>query len=109
MSEEPQWDLLAEQSVLGGMLLDNRVIDDVTQEIQPSDFYQPKHELIAKAIGAVTNRSEPADPITVEAELRRANLIERAGGAAYLHHLTTVVLTASNAAFYARTVHELAV
>lgn len=106
---EPQWDEAAEQSVLGGMMLDNTVIDEVLDEISPADFYQPKHELIARAIAALRNRFEPADPITVTEELRRSNLLDRAGGAAYLHQLTSLVFTAANAAFYARAVHEMAV
>lgn len=109
MNDRVQWDLLAEQSVLGGMLLDNRVIDDVIQAVRPSDFYQPKHELIAKAIGTVSNRNEPADAITVAEELRRTSQLERAGGAAYLHQLTSIVPTAANAAHYAGTIRQLAV
>lgn len=104
----PQHDLIAEQSVLGGMLLSVRAVDDVIDALQPADFYQPKHELIARAIGTVHGRGEPVDPITVSEELRRTEKLSRAGGAAYLHELTSIVPTAANAGFYAATVRELA-
>lgn len=105
----PQHDMVAEQSVLGGMLLQNNVIDDVMGELMPPDFYQPKHELIARAIATVFQRNEVADPITVADELRRTEKLARAGGDVYLHQLTSIVPTAANAGYYARVVHELAV
>lgn len=104
----PQHDLIAEQSVLGGMMLSARAVEDVIDELQPGDFYVPKHELIARAIGAVFGRGEPVDAITVSEELRRAEKLTRAGGGAYLHELTGIVPTAANAGFYAATVRELA-
>ena len=107
--DEPLWDLLAEQSVLGGMLLKASVIDDVMGEMLPGDLYQPKHEIIARAIVALAQRNDPADPIAVVDELRRAGTLERAGGAHYVHELTSIPPSAANAGYYARVVHELAV
>ena len=106
--DEPQYDLVAEQSVLGGMMLSAAVIDDVMNVIVPNDFYQPKHELIAIAIGSLIARNEPADPLTVSEELRSTDKISRAGGAAYLHQLTDIVPTAANAGYYAKTIKDLA-
>lgn len=108
MHVAPQHDVLAEQSVLGGMMLSAAAIVDVVDEIRPGDFYLPKHELIARAIGALAGRGEPVDAITVTDELRRTEQLTKAGGAAYLHELTAIVPTASNAGFYASTVRELA-
>lgn len=107
--DEPRWDLIAEQSVLGGMMLSARAIDDVMETLRPGDFYDPKHELIVLAIAAVRNRNEPVDPITVGEELRRSHKLERAGGAHYLHKLTSITPTAANAGFYAATVQQMAV
>lgn len=105
---EPQWDLIAEQSVLGGMMLSTAAVDDVMDSLTPGDFYQPKHELIAKAIGGLQSRNEPIDAITVAEELRRTEKLDRAGGAAYMHELTAIVPTAANAGYYARTIRALA-
>ncbi|MEX1078901.1 MAG: replicative DNA helicase [Homoserinimonas sp.] len=108
-ADEPLWDLQAEQSVLGGMLLKNSVVDDVMEEMIPRDLYQPKHELIARAIVTLTSKNLPADVIAVTDELRRAGNLDRSGGAHYLHELTSIVPTAANAGYYAHLVHELAV
>lgn len=109
LGREPQWDLLTEQSVVGAMLADPRIIDDVTDEVQPSDFFDPKHEVIALAIVALHNRSEPTDVIAVTAELERTGQIRMAGYAEYLHKILGLVVTAANAGYYAGLVKEMAV
>lgn len=106
---EPQYNMLAEQSVLGGMMLSTSAVEDVIDVMLPSDFYQPKHEIIALAIGNLHGRNEPTDVIAVTSELARTEKLTRAGGAAYLHELTSLVPTASNAGYYADIVKELAV
>jgi len=91
------------------MMLDARVIDDVTDELVPSDFWSPKHALIAKTIVSLHARRLPTDVIAVSDELTRSGEIRNAGGAVYLHQLTALVRTASNAGYYAHIVHEKAV
>jgi replicative DNA helicase len=107
-SDEPRWSLIAEQSVLGGLMLPGAPVEDVLDAVAPADFYEPKHEHIALAIGALIRRGSPVDPITVTEELRRHEVLEKAGGAAYLHELTSVVPTAANAGYYAQAVRETA-
>ena len=102
-------DMQAEQSVLGGMLLSQDAVADVFEYIGSQDFYAPKHELIFSSIYALYGRGEPTDVITVTAELTRTGNLVRAGGADYLHSLTSVVPTAANAGFYAKIVQEKAV
>lgn len=102
-------DQQAEQSVLGGMLLSQDAVADVFEYIGSHDFYAPKHELIFSSIYALYGRGEPTDVITVTAELTRTGNLVRAGGADYLHSLTSVVPTAANAGFYAKIVQEKAV
>ena len=102
-------DLQAEQSVIGGMLLSQDAIAEVFEYIGSHDFYAPKHELIFGAIYSLYGRGEPTDVITVTAELTRTGSLVRAGGADYLHSLTSVVPTAANAGFYAKIVQEKAV
>ena len=81
----PPQDLIAEQSVLGGMLLSKDAIADVVEILRERDFYRPAHELIYDAILDLYSRGEPADAITVSAELTKRGDIARAGGAPYLH------------------------
>ena len=105
----PPQDLAAEQSVLGGMLLSKDAIADVVEIIRERDFYRPAHELIYDAIVDLYGRGEPADPVTVAAELTKRGDIARAGGAPYLHTLISSVPTAANASYYAKIVREHAI
>ncbi|MGW7008986.1 replicative DNA helicase [Streptomyces sp. NPDC054933] len=105
----PPQDLDAEQSVLGGMLLSKDAIADVVEVLKGADFYRPAHETIYTAILDLYAKGEPADPITLAAELTKRGEITRVGGAAYLHTLVNAVPTAANAEYYAEIVHERAV
>ncbi|MFI6158185.1 replicative DNA helicase [Kitasatospora sp. NPDC051170] len=102
-------DLVAEQSVLGGMLLAASAIIDVSNVLSPDDYYRPAHQTIHRAILDLHKRKEPADPITVARELGKLGELERVGGASYLHTLVNSVPTAANAEYYAEGVREQAV
>ena len=105
---QPPQDLAAEQSVLGGMLLSKDAIADVLERLRPSDFYRPVHQNVYDAILDLYGRGEPADAVTVAAELDRRGLLRRIGGAPYLHTLISTVPTAANAGYYAGIVAEKA-
>ena len=105
----PPQDIVAEQSVLGGMLLSKDAIADVVEVIRGSDFYRPAHETVYEAIIDLYGRGEPADPVTISAELTKRGEIGRVGGAPYLHTLIASVPTAANAGYYARIVREQAI
>ena len=60
----PPQDLVAEQGVLGGMLLSKDAISDVLEVLKARDFYRPAHELIYDAILDLYGRGDPADPVT---------------------------------------------
>ena len=109
LERTPPQDLIAEQSVLGGMLLSKDAISDVVEILKDRDFYRPAHELIFDAILDLYGRGEPADAITVAAELTKRGDIARAGGAPYLHTLINSVPTAANASYYAKIVRERAI
>lgn len=98
----------AERAVVGAMMLDPNVIDDVTEELSPSDFWNPKHEVIALTIAALHARREPTELIAVMEELTKRGELSKAGGAIYLHELLGVVRTAASASYYARIVHKKA-
>ena len=101
-------DMLAEQSTLGGMLLSQEAVAEVFGEVHSRDFYAPKHELIFDAIISLFSKGEPTDVITVTDELMKNGKLVQAGGADYLHTLTSIVPTAANAGFYAKIVAEKA-
>ncbi|EHR63953.1 replicative DNA helicase [Saccharomonospora cyanea] len=106
---QPPQDTAAEQSVLGGMLLSKDAIADVVEVLRPGDFYRPAHQAVYDCILDLYGRGEPADPITVSAELERRGELARVGGAPYLHTLIATVPTAANAGYYARIVAEKAI
>ncbi|MBZ2197056.1 replicative DNA helicase [Occultella gossypii] len=105
----PPQDVAAEQSVIGGMLLSKDAIADVVEVLRGTDFYRPAHEVIYDAILDLYGRGEPADAVTVSAELTKRGELTRIGGAPYLHTLLSSVPTAANAGYYARIVRERAV
>ena len=102
----PPHDLLAEQSALGGMMLSKDAVADVVETVRATDFYVPKHEIIFDAILSLYAQGEPTDVITVTDELTKLGELSRAGGADYLHTLTSLVPTAANAGFYSTIVAE---
>jgi replicative DNA helicase len=105
----PPQDIAAEQSVLGAMLLSKDAIADVVEVLRSEDFYRPAHQLVYDVALDLYGRGEPADAVTVSAELTRIGELGRVGGAPYLHTLVASVPTAANAGYYARIVKERAV
>lgn len=105
----PPQDIAAEQSVLGAMMLSKDAIAEVIETIRDVDFYKPAHQSVYDAILDLYSRGEPADAITVAAELTKSGDIGRIGGASYLHTLVSSVPTAANATYYARIVRERAI
>jgi len=102
-------DMLAEQSTLGGMLLSQEAVAEVFEVCKGGDFYAPKHELIFEAIVSLYGKGEPTDVITVTDELTKQGNLVRAGGADYLHTLTSIVPTAASSAYYGTIVRDKAI
>jgi replicative DNA helicase len=105
----PPQDVLAEQCVLGGMMLSADSIADVVETLRGVDFYRPAHQLVYEAVLDLYGRGEPADAVTVSAELTKRGEIGRIGGAPYLHTLISSVPTAAHAGYYACIVRDRAV
>ena len=105
----PPHDIDAERCVLGGMLLSKDAISDVLEVIRAHDHYRPAHQIVHEVILDLYGRGEPADAVTVAAELTRRGEVARVGGADYLHTLIASVPTAANAGYYARIVRERAI
>ena len=105
----PPNDIVAEQSVLGAMLLSKDAIADVVEAVREGDFYRPAHQTIFGSILDLYSKGEPADAVTIAAELTKSGDIARVGGAPYLHTLVSLVPTAANGNYYARIVREQAI
>ena len=108
MALTPPQDLVAEQSVLGAMMLSKDAIADVVETLREPDFYKPAHASVYGAIIDLYGRGEPADAITVADHLTKSGSLNNIGGAAYLHTLVASVPTAANAGYYARIVADRA-
>lgn len=106
--EEPPHDLIAEQSVLGSMLLSKDSIPVVAEILNGTHFYRPNHTTIYQAITTLVSEGEPIDAVTVGRQLELDGDLRRIGGAPYLLTLISTVPTASNASSYARVVFDKA-
>ncbi len=102
----PPHSVEAEQSVLGGLLLDNLAWDRAGDLLTDSDFYRHEHRLIYAAIGALVSGSKPADVITVYEQLQSLGKAQDSGGLAYLNALAQSVPSAANMRRYAEIVRE---
>ncbi|MFM9916378.1 MAG: replicative DNA helicase [Rhizobacter sp.] len=105
----PPHSIEAEQSVLGGLLLDNSAWDRAGDLLTDSDFYRFEHRAIYAAIGALVNATRPADVITVFEQLQGLGKAEECGGLVYLNALAQSVPSAANLRRYAEIVRERAV
>ncbi len=105
----PPQSIEAEQSVLGGILLENAAIDRLAEVLQADDFYREAHRKVFRAMQALSERNEPVDLITLPEELRARGELAAIGGAAFLAELAERVPTAANIVNYARIVRERAI
>lgn len=102
-------DTVAEQAVLGAMLLSAAAATECLSALSADDFYRPSHQVIFKGIRELTRADSPADPVTLFAWLEDAGELRAAGGAPYLHTLIASVPTAASAGYYARIVRDKAI
>jgi replicative DNA helicase len=102
----PPQSLEAEQSVLGGLLLDNVAWDRVGDLLTEQDFYRADHRLIFQHIGQLIEHGKPADALTVAESLERSNKLAEVGGQAYLGSLALNTPSAANIRRYAEIVRE---
>jgi replicative DNA helicase len=105
----PPHSIDAEQSVIGGLLLDNTAWDRVADIIGESDFYRADHRAIYRHVSKLIGHSRPADVITVAESLESTKELESVGGLAYLGALAQNTPSAANIRRYAEIVRERAV
>ncbi|MGE0625038.1 MAG: replicative DNA helicase [Pseudomonadales bacterium] len=97
----------AEQSVLGGLMLDNDAWFNVAEVVQVGDFYRAQHQIIFEAMTDLAGDDQPMDALTVSERLQSKGMLDKAGGIAYLAELTEATPGASNVVAYAKIVREL--
>ncbi|MBI3576218.1 MAG: replicative DNA helicase, partial [Gammaproteobacteria bacterium] len=105
----PPQSIEAEQSVLGGLLLDNTSFDRIADRLGADDFYRREHRLIFSAIAGLCQESSPADVVTVAEYLEKRADLENAGGLAYLGTLANNTPSTANIVAYAAIVRERAI
>ncbi|HEY3275408.1 MAG TPA: replicative DNA helicase [Syntrophorhabdaceae bacterium] len=104
----PPQNLEAEQSLLGGLLIDAEAINKVADIVGPDDFYREAHSHIYEVILDLYDRNEPIDLLTVSSAGKDKGIIERIGGITYLNTLVDLMPSAANIAQYAKMVREKA-
>ena len=105
----PPQNLEAEQSVVGGILLENEAISKVLETLLPDDFYRESHRKIFHSMIELFEKNEPIDLITLTNQLKSKGQLDGAGGSAYLASLVDSIPTAANITYYARIVKEKAI
>ena len=105
----PPHSLEAEQSVLGGLMLEDTAWDRAAEIVSENDFYRRDHRLIFRAIAILANEGKPRDALTVSETLNRLGELEEAGGIAYLGEIVKNTASAANIGAYAEIVRERSV
>ncbi|MCU0736373.1 MAG: replicative DNA helicase, partial [Methylotetracoccus sp.] len=105
----PPHSVQAEQSVLGGLMLDNETWDTVADRVGEGDFYRKDHRLIFRAIGKLAGDQKPFDAVTLSEWLEQTGELDAAGGLGYLALLAKETPSAANIAAYADIVRERSV
>lgn len=102
----PPHSIQAEQSVLGGLMLNNPSWDEVADRVVREDFYRREHQLIFEAIQKLADHQKPFDVVTLSEELERIGALDDAGGMAYIGTLAKDTPSAANIKAYAEIVRE---
>jgi replicative DNA helicase len=105
----PPHSVEAEQSVLGGLMLDSAAWDQVADRVLAEDFYRNDHRLIFEAVAGLIERSQPCDAVTLSGHLESQGLLDQVGGLSYLGSLARDTPTAANIRAYADIVRERSV
>ncbi|MBK9226411.1 MAG: hypothetical protein IPL67_05015 [Ignavibacteria bacterium] len=104
---QPPQAIELEIMVLGAILIDNEVLNDVLQILEPENFYMNKHKTILQAIINLDSKKEPVDPTTLKEELKRMDNLNDVGGIEYIMELTTSVSTSANVKYYTRIILKI--
>ena len=99
--------LEAEQALIGSILVNNDIIDEISTIINSSIFYDPAHVKIYEVIESLNNKGMIANPITLKNYFEKDNMLEEVGGTEYLVKLTRFSGSSKQAVDYAKIIHEM--
>jgi replicative DNA helicase len=102
----PPHSVEAEQSVLGGLMLNNDAWLNVADILTARDFYRAPHQIIFEAMASLANANEPLDAVTLSEALSSRGLLDKAGGISFLAEIAETTPGASNVLAYAQIVRE---
>lgn len=105
----PPHSIEAEQSLIGGLLLDNSAWDRIADVVRETDFYRDDHRRIFRHIGKLIQAARPADVVTVYESIEGSNEVDQTGGLAYLGEIANATPSAANIRRYAEIVRERSV
>ncbi|OAI49279.1 replicative DNA helicase [Gammaproteobacteria bacterium SCGC AG-212-F23] len=105
----PPHSIEAEQSVLGGLMLDSRAWDLIADRVREADFYRHDHRLLYRVMAKLNDQHKPLDVLTVTEALKELHELENAGGEVYLFELANNTPSVANIAAYADIVRERSV
>ncbi len=103
----PPQDIDAEKSLIGAIMISDKVLPEILTIIKPSDFYDNRHKIIFAAMSDLYDRHIPIDLVTLTSELRSQKKLNEIGKAQYLTDLSNYVPTASNAVAYANIIEKM--
>ncbi|MBN9226974.1 MULTISPECIES: replicative DNA helicase [Legionella] len=107
--KRPPHSVEAEQSIIGGLMLDNQVWDKVSNKLCEADFYRTEHRILFRSIANLVKKDQPFDVVTLLDALKSHNELDDAGGEAYLFELANNTPSVANVSAYADIVREKSV
>jgi replicative DNA helicase len=99
--------LEAEQSLLGALLMDNRINEEFSDYLRPNHFFVPVHQRIYDAVLKIADRGQNADAVTVKAYFEKDDELKDVGGAGYISDLASSVVSIFNSKHYAQIIFDL--
>ena len=105
----PPHSIEAEQSLIGGLLIDNAAWDRIGDVVRETDFYRDDHRRIFRHIGKLIQQGRPADVVTVYESIEQSNEVDQTGGLGYLGEIANATPSAANIRRYAEIVRERAI
>lgn len=107
--KRPPHSVEAEQSIIGGLMLDNQVWDKISTKLCEADFYRTEHKILFRSIATLAKKNQPFDVVTLLDALKSYNELDDAGGEAYLFELANNTPSVANVSAYADIVREKSV
>ena len=96
----PPYNIEAEESLLGAMLISRDAVSSVLEIVKSDDFYRKQNQIIFDAILELFSKGEPSDPITIADHLKKKGSLEEVGGKTFIHSLISNIPLAANAEYY---------